>query len=140
MSSVDVPRVQLEAALQHARAHPRWKNYVDQDLPPPPPSKGAESGGLLVGGVAGGFTAWHLLQKGYVLRSPRYLYPGWDFKPEGWALRPKPRLNPTVFVYGMIAIGALVGRSFFGGVKRRRQKEWQRLGLVPKPSADAAGH
>jgi hypothetical protein len=41
-------------------------------------------------------------------------------------------VNPTVFVCGLGLIGAMVGRSLAGSVKRSRQAEWERLGLVPK--------
>ena len=130
--SGEIPKQQIEAAIQHARNHPRWKNYVDADIPAPPPSKAAENGGFTLGFVLGGFTAFHLLQKGHVLRSPNYQHHGWDFKPEGWALRPKLRINPTVFVVGLGVIGGVIGRSFAASVKRSRQREWERLGLVPK--------
>ena len=57
---------------------------------------------------------------------------GWDFKPEGWAIRPKLRINPNVFVIGLGVVGGLIGRSFASSIKRNRQAEWERLGLVPK--------
>jgi hypothetical protein len=37
--SSEIPKQQIEAALQHARANPRWKNYVDNAAPAPAPSK-----------------------------------------------------------------------------------------------------
>jgi len=134
-----VSPIQLEAALAHARAHPRWKNYVDADVPAKEPPKKAEKGGFLLGASIGGFTAYHLLHKGYVLRTPHYMHSGIDLKPEGWALRPKPRVNPTVFVCALALVGGFIGRSYAGSVKANRQKEWARLGLVPAPTP-AAGH
>jgi len=134
MSDDKLSEAQLDAALQFARRNPKWKNYVDADIPKPVTPNYAAKGGFLLGGFLGATAAWHLMHKGIVQRTPHFDHEGWSFVPEGWSLRPL-RVNPTVFILTAYFAGGIAGRQYWGNKGKAARREWERLGLAEPEAA-----